>query len=416
MSYELLVGWRYTRARRAASGRSHFVSFISLVSMAGVALGVAALIVVLSVVNGFEREFRAGILGVTAHVQATGFDGTLEDWRAVAAVAARLPEVEAVAPFVNAQGLFSKDAQVRGTLLRGIDPALEARAADIDRYLREGAKLDDLVAGEMGVILGAELARLLDVKPGDRIALVAPRGGNGGEALPRLQQLRVVGLFSVGMHDFDSTLALAHIDDVRKLFELGDRVSGVRLRIADPLRSRYVAAQLATELPRVAVTEWTRSNANLFHAVQTSKTMVVMVVSLLIAIAAFNIVASLVMAVDDKRRDIAILRTLGASPAGVMRVFIVQGAAIGVVGTLFGVVLGVLLAANVPEIAAWVERVFGFKALAPEVYHISQLPSQLRTGDVILTASVALGLCFAATLYPSYRAATLRPAEALRYE
>jgi lipoprotein-releasing system permease protein len=415
MLYELLVGWRYTRARSRASGRSHFLSFISLISMAGVVLGVAALIVVLSVVNGFEREFRAGILGATAHVQATGYDGTLADWQAVAARARMIPGVEAAAPYVNAQGLFSRDAQVRGVALRGVDPALEPAVIDIAKFMQAG-KLDDLVPGELGVVLGAELAKLLDVKPGDRVVLLAPRSADASQPLPRMQQLRVTGVFKVGMHDFDASLALMHIDDLRLLYGFGNRVSGVRLKLADPLESRRVGIALAAAQPELAVSDWTRVNANLFHAVQTSKTMVVMVVSLLIAIAAFNIIASLVMAVDDKQRDIAILRTLGASPGSIMRIFFVQGAAIGVIGTLVGVVLGVLVAVNVPGLAAWVERTFGFKALSGEVYHIDQLPAQLAWGDVTLTAALALALCLAATLYPSWRASRSKPAEALRYE
>lgn len=414
MLYELLVGWRYTRARR----RSHFVSFIALVSIAGVALGVAALVVVLSVVNGFEREFRNGILGAAAHIQISGPDGALERWQAVAQDARKVPGVIATAPYLHAQGLISNDNEVSGALLRGIDPALEAGAADIARYLDDGAQLDVLKRGENGIILGATLAERLNVKVGDRVTLIAPRGGSSAaQPLPRLAQLPVVATFRIGMHDFDSALALMHLDDVRVLFDLPEGVvSGVRLRLTDPLAARAVAAEVGARMPQLAVSDWTRLNANLFHAVQTSKTMVVMVVSLLIAIAAFNIVASQVMAVSDKAGDIAILRTLGATPGGVQRIFMVQGALIGVAGTALGLVVGVFLAWQVPAIARWVEKWLGFKAIAPEIYHIGQLPSELQWGDVALTAIVALVLCLLATLYPSRRAARVAPADALRYE
>lgn len=412
MKYELLVGLRYTRAERT----NHFVSFLSLVSILGVALGVAALIVVLAVVNGFEHEFRKGVLGATPHVQVQSFDGPLEDWQQVAAVAERFPEVVASAPFINLQALLSNESNLRGVLLRGIDPQREDRAADLVRQIKAG-KLDDLVPGERRIILGAELAKMLELSVGDRVMLVAPReAGEGAGALPRVTPLHVVGLFAVGLYDYDSALGIMHLDDLRELFGFGDRVSGVRLRLREPLDAPAVAAQLGGQLRQLAVTDWTRGNANLFHAVKTSKLMVVMVVSLLIAIATFNIVASLVMAVADKEADIAILRTLGASPGGIMRLFVVQGTTIGVIGTVAGVLVGVLLAWNVPRIAKGVEDLFGFKPISPEIYHISELPSRLLWGDVMLTACVALALSLLATLYPSWRAARLRPAEALRFE
>ncbi len=412
MKYELLVGLRYTRAERS----NHFVSFLSLVSILGVALGVAALIVVLAVVNGFEHEFRRGVLGATPHVQVQSFDGPLDDWRRVAAVAEQFPDVIATAPFINVQALLSNESNLRGVLLRGIDPQREDRAADLSRQIKQG-KLEELVPGEGRVILGAELAKTLGVGVGERVMLVAPRtDGEGAGALPRVTPLTVIGLFSVGLYDYDSALGVMHLDDLRAQFGFGDRVSGVRLRLREPLEAPAVAAQLGGQLRQLAVTDWTRGNANLFHAVRTSKLMVVMVVSLLIAIATFNIVASLVMAVADKEADIAILRTLGASPGGIMRLFIVQGTTIGVIGTIAGVIAGVLIALNVPRIAKAVEDVFGFKPISPEIYHISELPSQLHSGDVILTAVVALALSLLATLYPSWRAARLRPAEALRFE
>lgn len=412
MKYEFLIGLRYTRAKRS----NQFVSFLSVVSMAGVTLGVAALIVVLSVVNGFEHEFRKGVLGATPHVQATGYDGTLTDWPRVAAAAKDVPGVVATAPYVHAQALISIGASVRGALLRGIDPALERRAVDLDHQMKAG-RLDDLVPGSVGIILGTELAKGLGAKVGDRVMLIAPRSGAGGDGtLPRMKPARVVGIFGVGMYDYDNMLALMHIDDLRALYNFGSRVSGIRVQLADPMQADRVASELFRRQPDLLVTDWARGNANLFYAVQTSKRMVVLVVSLLIAIATFNIVASLVMAVTDKAAAIAILRTLGASPGGVMRIFMVQGALIGAVGTALGVLIGVVIALNVPALALWVEHTFGFKAISAEIYRIDQLPSRLEWTDVVLTATVALAMSLAATLYPSWRAARMKPAAALRYE
>jgi lipoprotein-releasing system permease protein len=413
MNVEWRLGLRYTRPRRS----SRFVAFLSVISMAGVALGVAALVVVLSVVNGFEHEFRKGVLGATPHVQITGFGGALGGWREAAEAARAVPGVRSVTPFVQAQVLLSVGGKVKGAIIRGIDPALERAASDLDRQMQSG-RLDDLRAGSMGILLGAELARGLDVRPGARLALIAPRG-DGGSAdgrLPLMRPAQLAGTFSVGMYDYDNMLALMHIDDLRALYRLGDRISGLRVQLDDPLRSVEVAGQLAERLPDQFVTEWTRSNANLFYAVHTSKRMVVLVVSLLIAIATFNIVASLVMAVTEKAAAIAILRTLGATPGAIMRVFMIQGALIGVIGTAIGVVVGVLIAWNVPALALWVEHTFGFKAISAEVYRIDNLPSRLQWDDVLLTAAVALSLSLLATLYPSWRAARTRPADALRYE
>jgi lipoprotein-releasing system permease protein len=412
MKYENLIGLRYTRARRT----SQFVVFLSIVSMAGVALAVAALIVVLSVVNGFEHEFRRGILGATPHVQATGYDGTITDWKAIAAHANLLTGVKAVAPYVSGQGLISMGAKVQGAVLRGIDPALESRASDLARQIQDG-KLEDLKPGSMGLVLGSELARNLGVKVGDRVALVIPDANSTSEqAMPRMKPARVVATFSVGMYDFDNGLALVHIDDMRSIFRLGDRVSGVRIQLEDPMLAPLVAEELAQRQLDLFITDWTRGNANLFHAVRTSKRMVVLVVSLLIVVAAFNIVTSLVMAVTDKRSDIAILRTLGATPGAIMRIFAVQGVTIGVVGTVIGTVLGVLIALQVPTLVQWAERTFGFKAIDAEIYRIAELPSQLQWGDVLVTAGVALVLSALATLYPSLRAARVKPAAALRHD
>ncbi len=412
MQYELLVGLRYARAERT----NHFVSFLSLVSMAGIALGVAALIVVLSVVNGFEEEFRKGVLGATPHIQLSGYDGRLDRWEEVATAAAAIPGVIATAPFANAQALLAHDGKVRGVFLRGVVPVLEDRAANLAQQMRTG-KIDALIPGEQRVILGTELAKALGVTIGDRVALVSPQDASpGGGSGPRLRAIEVAGTFSVGFYDYDTTLAVMHMADVQSLFNMGEAISGVRLKLVDPLQARAVGLEASQRLRNIAVTDWTRGNGHLFHAVKTSKLMVVLVVSLLIAIATFNIVASLVMLVTDKEADIAILRTLGASPGGIMRIFIIQGALIGVMGTAIGVMVGVVLSLNVAALALWIEEITGFKPIAAEIYHISQLPADLRLPDVFLTAAVALVLALLATLYPSYRASRSRPADALRYE
>ena len=315
MQYELFVGMRYTRASR----RNHFVSFISLISMLGIALGVAALIVVLSVMNGFQKELRARILSVVSHVQITGPGGQLADWRKIAGEALRNPQVAAAAPFVNAQGMLSSGPEARGTLVQGIEPALEEKVADVGAHMVAG-RLDELEPGGFRIVLGAELARSLGVATGDKIMLMMPRGALAqGGTLPALKQFVVSGVFNLGMFEYDSSLALVHLKDAQELYGLGDRVSGVRLRLVDLLQSRSVARDLAERIDtRVFITDWSRSHANFFRAVQSQKTMMFIILLLIVAVAAFNIVATLVMIVTDKQADIAILRTLGASPGGFM--------------------------------------------------------------------------------------------------
>jgi lipoprotein-releasing system permease protein len=410
MTYELYVGLRYTRTRR----RDNFVSTISVISMVGIALSVAALIVVLSVVNGFQREFRDRILAAAAHVQIGGFDGWIENWPALVAQATALPGVLAAAPYIDAQGMLSSGPVSRGALLRGVRPDLDRKVVDLDKHVIKG-RLDDLAQGRFAVILGADLAGALGVSTGDRVTLVAPQP-EGGDVSPRLRDLEVVGIVSVGLYEFDSTLALMNMDDLAALEGLGTRVSGVRLRLADPFMARVLARRIANTIPDVLVTDWTRSHLNLFQAVQTSKTMLVIILALIVTVAAFNIVATLVMAVLDKEADIAILRTLGATPGAILRIFMVQGALIGIIGTIAGVALGVVLALNAQIVVKAIETVLGFHFLSPQVYQIGELPSELRLGDVTLTALAALLLSFAATIYPSWRATRVRPAEVLRYE
>jgi len=413
VQYELLVGLRYTRAKR----RNHFISFISLTSMLGIALGVAALIVVLSVMNGFQKEVRARILGVVSHVQITGAENRLSEWQEVAREAASLPAVVAAAPFVNAQGMLMLGPSVRGVVVRGVVPELEQKVAEIGLRMVAG-KLESLVPGEFAIVLGAELARALGARVGDRVTLIAPQGLiTPAGILPRLKQFTVEGVFEVGMFEYDSTLALINLADAQKLYGMGDAASGVRLKLRDLFESRQVTRDLITRLKGdLYISDWTRSHANYFRAVQIEKTMMFIILLLIVAVAAFNIVSTLVMAVTDKQPDIAILRTLGASPGGIMKIFVVQGALIGVIGTLIGVAGGIALALNIDVVVPFLERLLSMKFLSQEVYYITELPSDLQSGDVISIALVSLLLSLFATLYPSWRAARVNPAEALRYE
>ena len=413
MQYELLVGLRYTRAKR----RNHFISFISLTSMLGIALGVAALIVVLSVMNGFQKEVRARILGVVAHVQISGAENRLDGWEEVAREAAAHPQVVATAPFVNAQGMLMFGDSVRGVVVRGVVPELEQKVAEIGLHMVAG-RLEALEPGEFGIVIGTELARALGARVGDKITLIAPQGlVTPAGILPRLKQFTVDGVFEVGMFEYDSSLALIHLADAQKLYRMGDAASGVRLKLRDLFQSRQVTRDLFARLRGdLYISDWTRSHANYFRAVQIEKTMMFIILLLIVAVAAFNIVSTLVMAVTDKQPDIAILRTLGASPGGIMKIFIVQGALIGVIGTLIGVVGGVVLALNIDVVVPFLERLFSIQFLSREVYYITELPSDLQTGDVVAIGLVSLLLSLLATVYPSWRAARVNPAEALRYE
>jgi len=411
--YELLIGLRYTRAKR----RNHFISFISLISMAGIALGVAALIVVLSVMNGFQQELRARILGVVSHVQIFGADNRLEHWQQTAAEAARDPHVVAVAPFVSAQGMLTFGQAVRGALVRGILPSDEERVAQFGKHMRAGS-LDALQPGRFGIVLGVDLARALGVLPGDKVALIAPQGlVTPAGVIPRLKQFTVVGIFDIGFVEADAGLALINLQDAQKLYQMGDAVSGVRLKLDDLFAAREVADELTARLgPDVYATDWTRSHANFFRAVEIEKRVMFIILLLIVAVAAFNVVSALVMLVTDKQADIAILRTLGAAPGSVMQIFMVQGAVIGVIGTLVGVVCGVLLALNIPTLVPAIERAFNVQFLSKSVYLIPELPSDVHLRDVVIIGVVSLVLSFIATLYPSWRASRVNPAEALRYE
>ncbi|MEX8517886.1 MAG: lipoprotein-releasing ABC transporter permease subunit [Leptothrix sp. (in: b-proteobacteria)] len=414
--YEMRIGWRYTRAGRAGR-RNGFISFISGVSMLGIALGVAALIIVLSVMNGFQKEVRERMLSVIAHVEIYGAGGApLDDWQAVARQARQQPQVRAAAPFVAAQGLIARGEDMRGAMVRGIDPALEATVTPLAAQLRDGV-FKRLVPGGWGVILGRELARSLGVQEGDVITLVTPSGQTTpAGVVPRLKQLTVVGTFSAGHYEYDSGLALMHIDDAAKLFRTGGP-QGVQLRLVDQQQAREVGQELAARLgERFVVRDWTRTNAAWYDAVQIEKRMMFIILTLIVAVAAFNLVSTLVMTVTDKTADIAILRTLGASPHSIMGIFMVQGAASGVIGTCTGVGLGLLVALNIDVIVPAIERLLGISFLPGSIYLITRMPSDPQAADIVPIALISLLLAFVATLYPSWRASRVNPAEALRYE
>jgi lipoprotein-releasing system permease protein len=412
--YELAIGLRYTRARKG-SGRNAFISFIALMSMAGIALGVAALIVVLSVMNGFQQELRNRILSVASHIEVRGIPA-LADWETVARQVLGNPRVKAAAPYVLGQAMLSAGEVNRGVIVRGIDPSREDTVADVGSHMRRGS-LADLKPGGFGIVLGAEVARALGVLVGDTVVAITPQGTvTPAGTLPRIKSFRVVGIFEIGMYEFDSGLALIDLADAQKLYRV-DGVSGVRLKLDDLFAAPAVARELARTLRTDAeLRDWTQSHANFFRAVQIEKRVMFIILTLIVAVAAFNIVSAQVMLVTDKQADIAILRTLGASPASILTIFVIQGALIGVIGTLIGVAGGVALALNVETVVPAIERTLGVTFLDKSIYYISDLPSDLQRADVVTVAVIALVLALVATLYPSWRAARVNPAEALRYE
>jgi lipoprotein-releasing system permease protein len=414
--YELRIGWRYTRAGRGGR-RNGFISFISGVSMLGIALGVAALIIVLSVMNGFQKEVRDRMLSVIAHIEVYGNGGdALADWQTLATATKRNPQVQAAAPFVAAQALIARGDDMRGVLVRGIEPAEEAQVTPLGAQLKDGV-LSQLTAGSWNVVLGAQLASSLGVRVGDTLTLVTPSGQTTPAGIvPRLKQVTVAGTFNAGHYEYDSGLALMHIDDAARLFRTGGP-QGVQLRLKDFHQARTVAAELTQQLgPDAVVRDWTRTNAAWFDAVQIEKRMMGLILTLIVAVAAFNLVSTLVMTVTDKRADIAILRTLGASPRSIMGIFIVQGATSGVIGTFSGLLLGLLVAFNVGVIVPAIERALNTSFLPSNIYLISRMPSDPQQADIVPIVIISLVLAFLATLYPSWRASRVNPAEALRYE
>ncbi|CAK0775433.1 Lipoprotein-releasing system transmembrane protein LolC [Gammaproteobacteria bacterium] len=409
----LWIGLRYARARR----RNHFISFISLISMAGIALGVAVLITVVAVMNGFEKDVRQGILSSIAHATLTEVNGTLNNWKTAAQVAAAHPEVIAVAPFINGGAMVTEGRNVVGVMVRGILPESEARVAEIGDHVVNG-NLDALIPNQQGIILGKALAKKLGVEMGGQVTLVTAREDTQGtDTLPKLSRHTVVGLFEMGMRQYDTGLVLIHLANAARLFGLGERVGGLRLKVTNLYQARRIVHEVAQSLPgRSVVSDWTRQNANFFIALAQQRQMMLIILGLIIFVAAFNIVSTLVMVVTDKAAAIAILRTLGMTPAGVIGVFMVQGSLIGLTGTLAGIVGGVALAFHIEPLVANIETHFGVRFLAADVYPISRLPSDLHWIDVIHIGVVAFTLSLLATLYPAWRAASIRPAEALRHE
>jgi lipoprotein-releasing system permease protein len=411
--YELFVGLRYILTR---SG-NRFISFISLTSILGIAIGVAVLIIVLSVVNGFEKELRARILSMTSHASVIGYDRGLANWPEARLSALNDPEVEEAAPFIEGEGMLVQGERVSGAGLRGILPENELAVSGIGEKMVAG-DLRELVAGGYGIVLGAALADELGVTPGDRVIVAINQGTvTPAGLMPRLRRFTVTGLFEAGMYEYDRGLAYIHLADAAKLYRLGDEVSGLRLRLTDLFRAPEVVRNVALALGgNFYVTDWTRQHRNFFRSIALSKQMLFTILLLVIAVAAFNIVSTLVMVVKDKQSDIAILRTMGASPGGIMAIFTVQGTLVGLVGVALGILLGLLVAANTEVLVAWLEAALDTRFLAPDVYFISDLPSDIRTSDVLTVGGTALVLSILSTLYPSWRAARTRPAEALRYE
>ncbi len=410
---EAYIGLRYTRAKR----RNHFISFISFSSMAGIALGVTALITVLSVMNGFEKELRERILGMASHATISGVNGRLEDWPKLARLAGEHPQVTGVAPYVRGEVMLSRGSYVRGALLRGILPAEEGAVSDIRGYMEAGS-LDALQANAFKILVGADLARALGLRVGDKLTTLAPQPNvTPIGVLPRLKRFTVAGIFRVGHAQYDSALALVHLQDAAKLFRYGETVSGLRIRVDKLMEAPRVSQDLGRSAGRaVWVSDWTQVHANFFRALKTEKTVMFIILALIVAVAAFNIVATLMMVVVDKESDIAILRTLGLTPRRVMGVFIVQGMVIGLFGTLLGVAGGIALALNVETLVPAIESLFETKFLAADVYYISEVPSDLRWADVGIIAVVAFLMTIVATFYPAWRASRTHPATALRYE
>jgi lipoprotein-releasing system permease protein len=416
LPYELILGWRYTRAGRTTR-RNGFISFISGVSMLGIALGVAALIIVLSVMNGFQKEVRDRMLSVVSHIEIYAPNGAaLPDVARTMAESRKNPQVIGAAPFIAAQALLARGEDMKGTIVRGIDPAHEGEVTDLAVDLKSTA-LAKLTPGNFGIVLGGELARSLGAREGDQVTLIAPSGQvTPAGVVPRLKQMTVVGTFDSGHFEYDSALVLIHIDDAARIFRL-EGPSGVRLKLKDLNQAREVAAELGTTLTgEVLIRDWTRQNRTWFAAVQLEKRMMFIILTLIVAVAAFNLVSTLVMTVTDKRADIAILRTLGASPRSIMGIFMVQGAMVGVIGTLAGLTLGLLVALNIDTIVPALEHALNASFLPKDIYLISRMPSDPQSSDIMPIAIISLVLAFLATIYPSWRASRVNPAEALRYE
>ncbi len=415
LPYEWQVGLRYTRAGKS-SGRSSFISFISLISVAGIALGVAALIIVLSVMNGFQKQVTDRMLSVLAHIEVFDASGSMPDWREKAKEAAQNPAVLGAAPFVETQGLLVRDGIMRPSIVRGVLPGVEDNVSTVAQQIRAGS-FDALKPGSFNIVLGYALARALGVGMGDKVTMVLAQGQvTPAGMVPRTRSFTVAGIFEAGHFDFDAALSFVHIEDAQRL-ERQVAPSGLRLRIANMREAPEVADALKRSMKGdLVLRDWPKLNANWYAAVQTEKKMMFIILTLIIAVAAFNLVSSLVMTVTEKQADIAILRTLGASPGSIMKIFMVQGAVVGVLGTLAGVALGVGFSMNIGVIVPFIERLLGVEFLSKDIYLISTVPSELYTPDVVTIGIVSVVLAFAATIYPSWAASRVKPAEALRYE
>jgi len=409
----LYIGLRYTRAKR----RTQFISFITLTSVLGIALGVMALIVVLSVMNGFQAELRERILGMTSHTTITGNRGQLTDWQQLENQLTGLPHIEGMAPFIRGQVMINADRRVSGTLLRGIVPGHEKNVSNVANKMQQG-QLSDLKPGKFSIVLGAELAHYLGVMPGDKVTLISPQvNSTPAGILPRLKRFTVVGVFQVGMYEYDRNLAIIHIQDAAKLFRMGSSVSGLRLKLDNLFDAPRISRALANKLyQHYRVSDWTQAHSNFFKAIKTEKRVMFIILLLIVAVAAFNIVSTLVMVVTDKRGDIAILKTQGLSNSQVMGIFIVLGGIIGLIGTTLGTAGGVLLALNIETIVPAIERFFDVQFMAADVYYISDVPSKLDWQDVYRITGIAFILSLLATLYPAWQASRVNPAEVLRYE
>ncbi len=411
--FEYWIGGRYVRSR----SKNSFVSLISAISMLGIAVAVSVLIIVLSVVNGFERELKDRLLAMSSHASIEGADGRLANWDDLSKFAVGDSRVIAAAPYITGQALMVFGEQISGTELRGISPEQEVEVSGVADLMTEG-ELSTLSPGAFHIVLGVELARHLEVDIGDRVTVMLPTGTvTPAGVLPRTKRFTVSGFYRVGMYEFDRRLAYINLDDAQKLYRRKDSVTGVRLAVADIFDAPQIVRDVAVAYGEyVLINDWTKRNVNFFRSIQITKSILFVILLLVVAVAAFNIVSTLVMVVKDKQSDIAILRTVGATPASIVRIFMTQGTVIGVVGTFAGVALGVLLATNLESIVGFLESVFGIKFLAADVYFISDLPSELRLGDVIRISAIALVLALISTLYPAWMAARTAPAEALRYE
>lgn len=406
------IGLRYTRAKR----RTQFISFVTLASILGIALSVTALITVVSVMNGFVGEISQRMLSMTAHATITGKYGQLDNWQELDQKIKDFPHIQGAAPFINGQVMINADRRVSGTMLNGVMPDYESKVSEVANHMEEG-KLTDLVPGQYGIILGAELANYLGTMMGDKITIISPQvNSTPAGVVPRMRRFTVVGIFKVGLHDFDRNMALIHIDDAAKLFRSDASVSALRVKLDDLLNAPNVTRSLAEALPDYLVSDWTMVNENFFQAIKMEKRVMSIILLLMVAVAAFNIVSTLIMVVTDKRADIAILKTQGLTSGSIMGIFMVLGTIIGIIGTVLGVVCGVLLATNVADIVKYIEKHLHIKFIDAKIYYISELPSELIWTDVYATAGMAFLLSLLATIYPAWQASKINPAEVLRYE